>query len=76
MLTQTDKLVPQMQPELAAPNWTLTNTPPLWPLEFFTVALNVKMQALIDDCDAGRFGHVWDISSRRQNAEGKNMPRR
>jgi len=64
-----------MQPELAAPNWTLTNTPPLWPLEFFTVALNLKMAALIDDCDSGKFGHVWDISSRRRNDDGK-VPRR
>jgi len=52
-----------MQPELAAPSWTLTNTPPLWPLEFFCVALNQKMETLIEECDAGTFGHVWNISA-------------
>jgi hypothetical protein len=51
-----------MQPELATQHWSFTNTPPLWPLEFFCVALNARMATLHDDCDAGRFGHVWDIS--------------
>lgn len=51
-----------MQTNLLTQSWTLTNTPPLWPLEFFTVALNEKMSSLISDCDAGRFGHVWNIS--------------
>jgi hypothetical protein len=55
-----------MQLSLEKNSWTLTNTPPLWPLEFFTVALNEKMSSLISGCDAGKFGHVWDISSSAQ----------
>lgn len=50
-----------MQPELVSQSWTLANTPPLWPLEFFCVALNQEMPKLIDDCDAGIFGRVWHI---------------
>jgi len=41
----------------------LIDTPPLWPLEFFTVALNTPMKQLIADCDDGKFGHVWNIAA-------------
>lgn len=37
---------------------------PLVPLEFFAVALDQDMRSLIDDVDAGTFGHAWDISAR------------
>lgn len=65
MRNRTPPVLPtkfKMQPALLKNSWTLTNTPPLWPLEFFTVALNEKMSTLIADCDAGKFGHVWNIS--------------
>lgn len=52
-----------MQLDLAQRQIPLANLPPLVPLEFFCVALGKDMRALIDDCDSGAFGHVWDISA-------------
>jgi hypothetical protein len=53
----------KMQLELTQRQIPLGNMPPLVPLEFFAVALGRDMRSLIDDCDAGTFGHCWDISA-------------
>jgi len=53
-----------MQTNLLAPNWQLTNLPPLIPLEFLAVARREKMSSLIAACDGAVFHHVWDIGSR------------
>lgn len=53
---------------------TLTHLPPLVPLSFFAVAMGREMRGLIEDCDAGVFGHVWDISARPPVPGGK-LPR-
>lgn len=65
-----------MQLAIQSAHWTLLNTPPLWPLEFFTVAMNTKMSVLIDDCDAGKFGHAWNLSSKAESGNRKSGNRR
>jgi hypothetical protein len=52
-----------MQAALAMPHWSLTNLPPLIPLEFLAVAHRMKMNALIDACDGSIFHHAWDIGT-------------
>ncbi len=52
-----------MQSSLATPHWSLTNLPPLIPLEFLAVAQRMKMSELINACDGKVFHHAWDISS-------------
>ncbi len=49
--------------------------PPLVPLEFFAIVLGKDMRALIDDCDEGVFGHVWNISSAQSLNHNRNHHR-
>ena len=52
-----------MQMSLTTPHWSLTNLPPLIPLEFLAVAQRMKMSALLDACDGSVFHHCWNISA-------------
>lgn len=58
-----------MQSALATPHWSLTNLPPLIPLEFLAVAQRAKMSELIEGCDGTVFHHAWDISSGKSRRE-------
>lgn len=58
-----------MQTNLLTPHWSLTNLPPLIPLEFLAVARREKMSALLKACDGAVFKHVWDIGSRNSRRE-------
>jgi hypothetical protein len=55
-----------VQTNLLTPHWSLTNLPPLIPLEFLAVARREKMSTLLRNCDGSVFKHVWDIGSRSQ----------
>ena len=52
-----------MQTNLLTPHWSLTNLPPLIPLEFLAVARREKMSTLLKACDGAVFKHVWDIGT-------------
>jgi hypothetical protein len=52
-----------MQTNLLTPHWSLTNLPPLIPLEFLAVARREKMSTLLKACDGEVFKHVWDIGT-------------
>lgn len=60
-----------MQPSLVKQSWILTDTPPLWPLEVFCVLQNSTMTEVINDCDAGIYGHVWDIGASKRGKKQK-----
>lgn len=53
-----------MQLNLTTPHWSLTNLPPLIPLEFLAVARREKMSKLINACEGAIFPHAWDIGAR------------
>lgn len=53
-----------MQINLLTPHWSLTNLPPLIPLEFLAVARREKMSRLIADCEGKGLPHAWDIGVR------------
>jgi len=50
-----------MQTNLATPHWSLTNLPPLIPLEFLAVARRERMVNLINACEGHQLPHCWDI---------------
>jgi hypothetical protein len=52
-----------VQTNLLTPHWSLTNLPPLIPLEFLAVARREKMATLLKACDGETFKHVWDIGT-------------
>jgi hypothetical protein len=64
-----------VQTNLLTPHWSLTNLPPLIPLEFLAVARREKMSTLLRACDGSVFKHVWDIGS-RSAAPSRSQPRR
>ena len=70
-LTLLFKSFPQVQTNLLTPHWSLTNLPPLIPLEFLAVARREKMSTLLRACDGSVFKHVWDIG-----VHSKATPRR
>jgi len=70
-----------VQTNLLTPHWSLTNLPPLIPLEFLAVARREKMSSLLKACDGQFFQHVWDIGVRKvtpleMDDKEKTTPRR
>lgn len=62
-----------MQLDLLQRQVPLTNIPRLVPLEFFSVCLGKSMRELIDACDAGTFGHCWNISAKSSSSYRREL---